>query len=409
MNNNMKLTYPAYFKNFRCIGGECSDTCCKGWDIEIDKDTFEDYCKVKDDSTRIIIENNIIKNDECTSSDLDYGVIKLNNDGLCPFLDAGGYCSIYTKLGEEYLSNICTHFPRIINKVDNNYEISLDVACNEAAQLILGEKEGIKFECGEKEFIKYIINDEYNTNSKKFRSSPIRYLKEIRDYSIRIIQNRNYNLSERLYILGDLMEKLVEAEDNDDCSSIPEILENFNMNMSAEAFKRDEMDYIFQIIFFRNIVDTSNISEKAISAAFKEYTEELLHGFGADEIKDFRDNSQKYMDAFEDYESKIMEENSYIFENYMVNLMYNYLFPFSESDDMFEGYMMLVVRYSFIRFYLVGMHISSGVGGDTPQDVIKFISSFGRSIEHDKNYIPKIADYIEKNKYFNIDFARKLL
>lgn len=407
MNNNMELTYPAYFKNFRCIGGECSDTCCKGWDIEIDKDTFEDYCKVKNDSTRMIIENNIEKNDECTSSDLDYGLIKLNKDGLCPFLDAGGYCSIYTMLGEEYLSNICTHFPRIINKVDHNYEVSLDVACYEAALLILGEKEGIKFESGEKDFIKYIINDEYNTNSKKFRNSPIKYLKEIRAYSIKILQERKYDISQRLYVLGELMEKLAEAEDNDDCSSITKILESFDMNKSAESFKRDEMDYIFQIIFFRNIVDTSNISEKTISSAFKEYTEELLQGFDAHDINDFRNNSPKYMNAFDDYERKVMQENSYIFENYMVNLMYNYLFPFSESDSLFEGYIMLLVRYSFIRFYLVGRYINNGK--DTPEDIIRFISSFGRSIEHDKNYLSKIADYIEENKYGNMEFAIKLI
>lgn len=407
MNNNMELTYPAYFKNFRCIGGECSDTCCKGWDIEIDKDTFEDYCKVKNDTTRMIIKNNIEKNDECTSSDLDYGLIKLNKDGVCPFLDAGGYCSIYTMLGEEYLSNICTHFPRIINKVDHNYEISLDVACHEAAVLILGEKEGIKFESGKKDFIKYIINDEYNTNSKKFRNSPVKYLKEIRAYSIKILQERKYDISQRLYVLGELMEKLAEAEDNDDCSSIPKILESFDMNKSVESFKRDEMDYIFQIRFFRNIVDTSNISEKTISSAFKEYTEELLQGFDAHDINDFRSNSQKYMNAFDEYERKVIQKNSYIFENYMVNLMYNYLFPFSESDSLFEGYIMLLVRYSFIRFYLAGRYINNNK--DTPEDIIRFISSFGRSIEHDKNHLPKIVDCIEENQYCNMEFARKLL
>ena len=74
---------------------------------------------------------------------------------------------------------------------------------------------------------------------------------------------------------------------------------------------------------------------------------------------------------------------------------------------MFEGYIMLLVRYSFIRFYLVGIYIQNGI--DNVDDIIRFISVFVRTIEHDKNFLPKIADYIEENKYDNMDFAKKLI
>ena len=32
----MQYTIPHYFKSFHCIGGECPDTCCAGWQIQID-------------------------------------------------------------------------------------------------------------------------------------------------------------------------------------------------------------------------------------------------------------------------------------------------------------------------------------------------------------------------------------
>ena len=53
-------------------------------------------------------------------------------------------------------------------------------------------------------------NDEYNTNSKKYKKSPIKYLKEIRALSMEIMQDRNYQLSERFYILGDFIKTLEE-------------------------------------------------------------------------------------------------------------------------------------------------------------------------------------------------------
>ena len=129
MYNKLKVTYPNNFARFKCIGGECEDTCCQGWDIEIDKDTFDEYLKVQDQKMKAMLSDNIKKNNYCTSDDLDYGIIKLNEDKKCPFLDKCNYCSIYTAIGEEYLSNICTQFPRILNKINNEYEISLDVSC----------------------------------------------------------------------------------------------------------------------------------------------------------------------------------------------------------------------------------------------------------------------------------------
>ena len=87
--------------------------------------------------------------------------------------------------------------------------------------------------------------------------------------------------------------------------------------------------------------------------------------------------------------------------------MYNNLFPFTESDDILEGYIMLVVRYSFIRFYLVGRYIISRK--ESSENIIKLISLFARDIEHDKTYMSEIYDYIEEKQYDNIEFTKKLL
>ncbi|WXR62260.1 hypothetical protein WG909_03245 [Peptostreptococcaceae bacterium AGR-M142] len=37
----MDVLVPTYFKDFRCIGASCEDTCCKGWDVFVDKNAYK--------------------------------------------------------------------------------------------------------------------------------------------------------------------------------------------------------------------------------------------------------------------------------------------------------------------------------------------------------------------------------
>ena len=69
MYNKLKVTYPNNFARFKCIGGECEDTCCQGWDIEIDKDTFDEYSKVQDHKLKAMLSENI----KCNVGELNIG------------------------------------------------------------------------------------------------------------------------------------------------------------------------------------------------------------------------------------------------------------------------------------------------------------------------------------------------
>ncbi len=140
MERKIKMRYPMYLKEFKCIGGSCEDSCCIGWDVDIDKTTFKQYYKIQDQEMRKMFQKNVHNNTGYCCDDIDYGKVKLKKGKRCPFLDAENYCVIHSKLGEEYLSNVCTSFPRITNRIDGYYEMSLDVACPEAARILLLKK-----------------------------------------------------------------------------------------------------------------------------------------------------------------------------------------------------------------------------------------------------------------------------
>ena len=39
----MKLFAPKYYKDFVCIADKCKNSCCIGWEIDIDDDTMKKY------------------------------------------------------------------------------------------------------------------------------------------------------------------------------------------------------------------------------------------------------------------------------------------------------------------------------------------------------------------------------
>lgn len=126
----MKLVYPKYYKDFKCIASACEDTCCAGWDIVVDSDSAAFYKTVSGEL------GDKLRAEMKTDSDGDI-VFTLNN-GRCPFLNNCNLCDIYSALGESALCRTCTMFPRFIEEYGGTCETGLGLACPEAARLIVG-------------------------------------------------------------------------------------------------------------------------------------------------------------------------------------------------------------------------------------------------------------------------------
>lgn len=124
----MKKYYPSYYEKFSCIAGECPDSCCKAWEIIIDKNTYNKYLNINDSIGEIIRDCIItdIEGDKCFSL----------VDGRCPFLNDEGLCDIHLRLGEGFTSEICRTHPRFVEEYDGFTEVSLSLSCPEACRLI---------------------------------------------------------------------------------------------------------------------------------------------------------------------------------------------------------------------------------------------------------------------------------
>lgn len=403
MGKKIKSIYPEYYNEFKCIGGSCEDSCCIGWDIDIDKATFRKYYKVQDLEMKRMFQKNVHNNEESFSDDVDYGKVKLKDDKRCPFLDCNNYCVIHSKLGEDYLSNVCTCFPRITNLVDGCYERSLDVACPEAARILLLNEEGIKFKESEEEIGKHILSNQVDTKSKELSNSLAKYFKEIRKVCIKIIQNRKLELTERLFVLGEFINNL-EDESESNFNNIEKFINNYDINRTQGFYEKNSLYFMLQIDFFKKMVSLLNIDKEVDSDLFKEYTKQIIDSFNLN--REDADN-RTYIEVFEEYNKEFLDKYTYIFENYLVNFIYNNMFPFNERESIFDGYIMLLMRYSFIRFYLVGKYIKER--NDSKEEIVRFIQVFSKTIEHHRSYLTKSIRYIKEKEFDNIEFAKTLL
>ena len=345
MRENIKIVYPSYLEEFKCIGDKCEDNCCNGWEINIDKNTFDQYKGIEDEKMNKFINENIIIREKLEHLDIDYGQIKLTDANACPFLNEENYCIIHSKLGEEYLSNVCNTFPRVINKIDDYYEISPDVSCIEAARILLLKEERMKFKEDKTILKKYSLAMKLDTNSTEVIDTNFKYLKEIRNKSIKIIQNREYELSERLYILGKFLE-ITRKELCYNYDNLVEFISEYNIKLFSGKFKRNKENYMFQLSFYRDVLEKLNVFNEHKSDYFKKKIQEIILGYKLNKNTSLMDNHDMYVEAYYTCEREIFQKYSYIFENYLVNHMFKELFPFSESDVIINDYIMMLIRFS---------------------------------------------------------------
>lgn len=123
----MILRVPFYYKEFHCIADACKDSCCIGWEIDIDEDTFDYYKSIEGDFGKRLRSHMV-------SEDVNSFVLEKN--GWCPFLNEKKLCDICIELGEEALSEVCTEYPRFTVVYGNVMEKALSLSCEEASRIL---------------------------------------------------------------------------------------------------------------------------------------------------------------------------------------------------------------------------------------------------------------------------------
>ncbi|TYQ15021.1 UNVERIFIED_CONTAM: lysine-N-methylase [Acetivibrio alkalicellulosi] len=417
MNNNRKILAPDYYNKFICDGSKCEDNCCLGnWNIWVDEEHYKKLNKVNNINIKEKIQK-YIKRNRSNPSKNTYARLKQDKElGKCAFLTEEKMCSMQLELGAEYLCDVCMIYPRYHNRINEELEKSISVSCPLAAELILLNEKGIDIVVIEEG--KSIRTSIYKSNEaiiSKNNIGALKYLNEIRVFSMRLIKSREYKVWERLTILGLFVNKLDLIVKEKKAENIPKLIENFKHLLTNGGFEESLSQIPYQahvqIKLLKELID-ERFFRGIHSLRYMNCYTEFLVGLGyvrdEDQNMDLENILMNYDNAFQQYYNPFMESREYILENYLVNHIFKEVFPFSNKETIFDNFVLMVIQYSFIKMLLIGMagYHKENFG---EQHVVKLIQSFSKVIEHSDTFKTHLIELLKNNGFNTMAYMTLLL
>ena len=162
-----------------------------------------------------------------------------------------------------------------------------------------------------------------------------------------------------------------------------------------------------QISFHKKLLEKLKEFDHNISEGMQKIIRNTENGFMFNDGRSIMEKYDIYVKAYMDFNKKETTKYSYILENYLVNHIFKELFPFSENDVIFDDYIMLIIRFSFIRFLLIGNKFSGVQLSEG--NITKIIQIFSKEIEHNATYLKDVRKYIKEYELYTERFAEMLL
>jgi len=376
----VNIFLPKYMVEFKCISSSCIDSCCAGWDINIDEDTYNKYIN-STGQLKVLLEGKFTQNKDQHES-FNHGFMVLKDENRCPFLNSNMLCDIHGGDGQDNLCITCKSYPRVFNIVDNVYEKSGLPSCIEICTIAFLNKDKMEFIEVEEDIEEKNIEIRRIIDSEAFEGteSLLEYFWDIRVISINIMQSRSFYIEERLNILKNFYEQIEEMYNSNEFDNIEELLEDFNNEvvdyelLKGVTFKENNEFYIS--LAQDELV--KNIRSVRLKECVKQYKNGILNEksiLNQNDICKYLEETSKYFNELEEY--------SYVFENYLVNQIFKDLIPFNKGEILIESIKVLVNSYRIIKAYVIGMAINSK-DEITGEKIIRVIQALSKDIEHNK-------------------------
>ncbi len=386
-----KVTQPARFAAFRCVGAECEDNCCGFWRVMVDKPAHDRFRSCSDPQLKPLLDEFVTIN---TNDPSDENFARINFAGTgatCPFLSES-LCSMHTRFGEDFLANICATYPRLQTRVDGVLEKSLDLSCPEAARLALLNPEPMTFVDGDasQDAPPRGLMPMLDTANPARPSAPYKYFHEVRSRVVSLLQHRAQPLWKRLLIVGLLCDKLEAIGSGEEQDQIPNLLASYAGAVQTRVFDAIlnalRVEPAAQLDLVRELIDL-RLSAEPVGPRFLQCHREFSEGI-----------QQGYAQAFSAYYQPFMSRHEHILEHYLVNYCWRNLFPFGQEDDAVHKwsvhrsdqsiraeYTLMTAYYAIVRAVLVGMAgLYKAEFGEA--HVIRGIQSFAKGFEHSLHF-----------------------
>lgn len=374
---------PAYLADFRCLGPECEDHCCYGWDIIVDKRSCQRYRKSTSTDLGHRLRAAVRRNRKDPSS-RGYARIVRSGDA-CPFLTPDRCCRIHAELGEDWLPDTCAVFPRHLRARQGWIDITASLACPEIARRALGNPHGITV-------VEACLDSEAVENLRAIESKLPSEVETagltLRTLAMSLLQDRQHALWRRLLALGYLLEMAGRSEAVSGGKNVSVIVDAFTRRVeSGELLERIEDAPTLtgmQLQIARRLHD--EMIPSVCVEAFKRCAEECFAGLHYSGGQLFTETiGRRYDSAFDHFYRPFFQRYGFMLENYLVSYLLHHDIGFHRGRRLYNDYVMMVLNYAMLKTYLIGMAAWHRENFH-PDMVTRLIYSFTKVVEPDARF-----------------------
>lgn len=380
---------PVFFNKFKCVGSECRDHCCKGWDITLDKPTVNRYLKSGEIEIRKIAAENIITT---KSSYASWGKMKLSEKGRCAFMDEERLCKIHKSLGEAALSPTCSTYPRIQNHFKYEIRQNLTLSCPEAVKQLMTRTDAMLFH--EKKMLQAKALDAVDVNQTS---------RFINLMCTNIMITSGVNIEEGFYGIALLFIYLDKVKDNENAY---QKIEDYFVNIIHSIQTGELKASVYNINPDRQLQWALLLRLQGYLATkqgargwptLQHYANKLIYIQSESLKNDEVEVSMSHLsDVWQEKVIPWLTEHPHLMSNYIQYRMYNDFFPSNtEISNLSNLYLMVS------EWFLIKSLISSCVelvGSIEMDDIINIIYSYHAVTKHDAISSVAFLNEIEKTK-----------
>ncbi|MGI4826592.1 MAG: flagellin lysine-N-methylase [Janthinobacterium lividum] len=402
---------PTYAGNFCCIGPQCEDTCCGGWDIPLDKITYLKYRQFPAEVLGSLVSH-FVSAREGNSHDNHFCSIRRKSDGSCPFFGEDQLCGIQKHYGPGLLSATCSIYPHSLAVVDGVLEGSLSLSCPEAARVVLLQENSTQ---GSGDLF-----------SGQFRTDNVFGVQEnlgleamalqVRALVVALLRDRSRPIWQRLLMVAALCSRLDSVRDHD-LFAASDLLARYRGSVGQgcsselDRFSPSIANRLEVAIAFSN----QRCQEKDCGRRFQEVFWDFIEGIGSADSQGADDDVHRFREANMSHLEPLLSKSPFIMENYLLNYVYQHLFPFGRAGSdrfvahtMAEEAVLLIVQYSWMTTLLTGVAGRYGPEFGKAQIIIT-VQSFTRAVEHTPYILGEVLAFVRSRNLDTLSGLAKLL
>lgn len=385
-----KQIRPQYAQHFHCIASECEDSCCDGWTVSIDKETYKKYRHIPDSPLRVQLDENLLRsprNADGSAPEI-YATMRVLPSKRCPMHNEEDLCQIQVELGEQYLSELCASFPRATVNIDNCNETTLSLSCPEAARIVLQSRNLLG--AVDQQTLTTLWDDRPGV-----LSMPLNYFWPIREFTVSLLLNRDYPLWQRLFLLGTFSRRLEAVIRDAPQGDFPALESGFTQAIATGSL-RASIDTIPVNIPLQLDLVLELARKKSGIGNFRPRLDEcwksFLDGIGGEALP-FDKQCAAYSADYADVYAPFFLKHPQMLENLLLNMVFRSLYPFGregferpEAIEPTRIYALLVTEFALIKGILIGV---AGCRKDafSPGDVVQTVQVITKHFQHNPRFV----------------------